>query len=151
MCKSIMAERCPTGLKRCNNSYSHFKNPILLSCSQLLSAIIPRYNPKSCLSLGRNTNVQTIEEPGKDQFLINTEFCHMTVMVLLLKTKNNYLIKRHLDVWFEDVGSGSPRQNIKPPVLSQAQPQTTGLFHPIAKPRCLLHLHAPSLPGPSSI
>lgn len=32
----------------------------------------------------------------------------MTVLVLLLKACNNYLIKWHLDVWLEDVGSEAP-------------------------------------------
>lgn len=53
----------------------------------------------------------------------------MTVMVLMLKAYNNYLIKWHLDMWLESVGSSSPRQIMKPPPLPHAQPQTTGLFH----------------------
>lgn len=59
----------------------------------------------------------------------------MRVMVLLLKAYNNYLMewcrKIHLDVWCEDVGRGSPGENMRPPPVSFVQPQTTVLFYPV--------------------
>lgn len=98
-----------------------------LSYSQLSFVINTIYNSKSSLRPGMNTKVHQ-RTRKRTIFNINTEHCDMTVMVLLLKVCNNYLIKWHLDVRLEDVGRGGPRQNTKLPCISHAQPQKTGLF-----------------------
>jgi hypothetical protein len=77
----------------------------------------------------------TVGEPDKGViFNINTDFGDMRVMALLLAPNNNYLIKWygriHWNVWLEDVGRGSPRQNRKPPPLSHTSPQRTAPCYP---------------------
>lgn len=72
----------------------------------------------------------------------------MTVLVLLLKAYNNYLIKWHLDVWLEDVGSEAPGKTES--LLCYHMPSSDSrAISPIAStPRCPLLLPSPPLSVP---
>lgn len=74
----------------------------------------------------------------------------MTVLVLLLKAYNNYLIKWHLDVWLEDVVV-EPQAKQKASCAITCPAQTPGLSHlSLPQPDAHCSTFSPSL-CPSSV